>query len=335
VRLLQVGVRGMGNRWVEVGKRSTEVEVVGYVDILPEHLGKMREEHGISEAACFTDLDAALAALRPDAVVIVTPPQSHMDIAIKAMQADCHVLTEKPLADTWVNCRAVVAEARRTGKTLMVAQNYRYTPAIQTFRRAIAESDLGLPGQVSVQFFKGPRFGGFREEMPYPLIIDMSIHHYDLARYLLSADPVSIYAQSWNPPWSWFAGDASSTSLVEMQLQADPERRVRLTYTASWCTNGGATTWNGEWRVFCPEGCVILRDDRVYVQRRDGQDWEEVPTEPIHLSGQDYLLHEFMAAVSSGRQPETSGYDNLKSIEMVFKTIESIKQSKRLKFAGE
>jgi predicted dehydrogenase len=325
MRLVQVGVRGMGSHWVNVARRSTEVEVVGYVDVVPAHLEALQREHGVPPSACFLDLEQALRTLRPDGVLCITPPQFHRDVAVAALRAGCHVLTEKPLADTWERCLEMVAEARRAGRVLMVAQNYRYSRPVQTLRRVIAGGTLGRPGQVAVEFYKGPHFGGFRDEMPYPLVIDMSIHHFDMMRFLLAADPVVLWARSWNPRWSWYKGDASATVFLEMRPRDDPSRTVPVTYTGSWCAQGGATPWNGEWRVLCEEGSVLLRDDRVLIQRREGQPWEEVPLVPLERSGQDWLLHEFVSAVREGRQPETSGEDNLRSIEMVFRTLDSIR----------
>lgn len=234
-------------------------------------------------------------------------------------------VTERPLADTWESARAMAAEARQAGRVLMVGQNYRYSSPVQTLRSVIAQGALGRPGQAAVEFFRGPHFGGFRDVMPYPLVVDMAIHHFDLMRFLLGADPVSLWAQGWNPDWSWYRGDASATVFVEMRLRAAPERTVRLTYTGSWCANGGETPWNGEWKVLCDDGCVRLAGDRVAVQRRDGRPWEEVPAVQLERGGQDWLLHEFVSAAREGREPETSAQDNLRSIEMVFAAVESTK----------
>ncbi len=335
MRLVLVGVRGQGNHWVKILRRSAEVEVVGYVDVVPEHLAALRAEHGVSEAQCFSNLGAALAAVRPDGVVCVTPPAFHRVVAEQALQAGCHVLTEKPLADTWGNCRAMVADAARAKRVLMVGQNYRYDRAIQTLRGVIAGGAIGTPGQVAVQFFKGPHFGGFRDEMRYPLVIDMSIHHFDLMRYVLGADPISIQAHSWNPSWSWYQGDASIAAFVEMRLVADATHAVAVTYTGSWCANGGETTWNGDWRVLCDDGCVVLTGDQVRVQHREGRPWEDVAPVSMARTSQEYLLTEFLAAIREGRQPETSGVDNLRSIEMVFGTVESIEQGRRVMMAGQ
>lgn len=326
MRLLQVGVRGMGGHWVNVGKRSTEVEVAGYVDVVPANLEAMRAEHGVAESACYSDLAQALREVRPDGVLCIVPPQFHRDVAVTALRAGCHVLTEKPLADTPESCREMAAEARRAGRVLMVAQNYRYSPPVQTLRSVIAEGGIGRPGQVAVEFFRGPHFGGFRDVMPYPLVVDMAIHHFDMMRFLLGADPVSLWAQGWNPDWSWYKGDASTTVFVEMRLRGEgPARTVRVTYTGSWCANGGETPWNGEWKVLCDDGCARMVGDRVAVQRRDGKPWDEVAAVKLERGGQDWLLHEFVSAVREGRAPETSAEDNLRSIEMVFAAVESMK----------
>ena len=101
MRMVQIGCLGMGKWWVQVGRKSTDVEIAGYVDINPDHLQEIQHEFGITPSQCYLDLDKALAELKPDAVLIVTPPRSHEEIAAKAMEAGCHVLTEKPLADTW------------------------------------------------------------------------------------------------------------------------------------------------------------------------------------------------------------------------------------------
>ncbi len=224
MRMVQVGVLGMGKWWVQVGLKSPDVEVAGYVDINPDHLKAIQDEFDIAPSQCFVDFDEALKELKPDAVLIVTPPQFHEPIAVKAMEAGCHVLTEKPLADTWEACLRTVEAVRRTGRIMMVAQNYRYRPEIQTLRNTLRSGRFGAPGQVLIHFTRGPHFGGFREEMPYPLIIDMSIHHYDLMRYILDADPVRLTAFSWNPAVELVPG----RRLVGEPDRHDPPREAWL-----------------------------------------------------------------------------------------------------------
>ena len=339
MRMVQVGVLGMGKWWVQVGLKSPDVEVAGYVDINPGHLKAIQDEFGIAPSQCYVDFDQALKELKPDAVLIVTPPQFHEPIAVKAMEAGCHVLTEKPLADTWEACLRTVEAVRRTGRIMMVAQNYRYRPEIQTLRNTLRSGRFGAPGQVLINFTRGPHFGGFREEMPYPLIIDMSIHHYDLMRYILDADPVRLTAFSWNPPWSWYRGDASSVSRIDMIPRSKPgsnagQHPIHVTYHASWCTRGGTTPWNGNWMIYCENGYLEMIDNQIFAQASDDAAKEPIPIEPMDLTDQAYLLRAFYEAVRDGRQLETSAEDNLRSIEMVFRTVESCESGQTVELTG-
>jgi predicted dehydrogenase len=261
-------------------------------------------------------LEAALKATRADGVINVTPPQFHRHVSITALEAGVPVLSEKPLADTRIAAQEIVDAANRTGVLHMVTQNYRYGEAPQTLYQTLQQGEMGAIGAIKVDFFKGPHFGGFREEMSYPLIIDMSIHHFDLMRFFLGRDPVSLYGRSWNPPWSWFKGDASAA------VTLDFAGGVPVSYHASWVSQGQVTPWNGNWRFECAEGVVALTDDVVTTQRPDGE-LVTVPTlEPKRL-GQAYLLHEFYEAVVLGKPAVTTCQDNIKSLGIVFDVIQS------------
>jgi predicted dehydrogenase len=198
----------------------------------------------------------------------------------------------------------------------MVTQNYRYKPPLQTLKCALDAGEMGEIGAVAVDFFRGPHFGGFREEMPYPLIIDMAIHHFDLMRFLLERDPVSIFGRSWNPPWSWFSGDASAVVYFEFQ------DGVQVSYNGSWCSQGRETSWNANWRFECARGVVSLVDDQVYVQS-PGSEPQRVPLVVMEHTDQAYLLREFCAAVTAGGASATTCQDNIRSLSMVFDTIRS------------
>ena len=122
-----------------------------------------------------------------------------------------------------------------SGRVNTYAQNQRYTPVAQTIKRALESGTLGRVASVSIEFSRGPHFGGFREEMAYPLILDMSVHHFDLMRFFLGSDAVSVFARSWNPPSSWLRGDASGKVSLKLAggvvasyyIRLFPSRRSR------------------------------------------------------------------------------------------------------------
>ena len=188
-----------------------------------------------------------------DAVINVTPPQFHREVTVMALEAGLPVLQEKPLAGTLEDARAIAAAADETGVLCSVAQNYRYRPLTQTLKRVLDSGELGAVGSVAVEFFKGPHFGGFREQMPHPLIVDMAIHHFDLMRFFLDSDAKTMQARSWNPTWSWFAGHASASAQIGF---ADG---VQVAYTGSWCSQALETSWNANWRFECERGVLLAR----------------------------------------------------------------------------
>jgi len=259
----------------------------------------------------------------------VTPPAAHKAVSFAAMEAGLPVLSEKPLAGTREDARAIVAKSDQTGVLHMITQNYRYSPLAQTVKAALDAGDLGAVGAVGVSFFKGPHFGGFREEMPYPLIIDMSIHHFDMLRFFLDANPVSIYGKSWNPAWSWYQGDASAA------ISATFDNGAQINYTGSWCSQGQETTWNADWRFECANGVLTVEDDQVYVQHMLGIEDRggyrhvqndvktNVPLVTMERQAQAYLLYEFYQAVTTGKAPGTPCQDNIKTVEFVFDVVQS------------
>src|SRR6185503_3913539 len=239
---------------------SSEVEYVALVEVNETIVRQQAEKYGLDRALIFRSLPEALAAVSADAVIDVTPPTFHREISTIALEAGIPVLSEKPLADTLADAAAIVQKANEAGVLHMVAQNYRYHVPVQTLKRVLASGEFGQVGSVTVEFFKGPHFGGFREEMAYPLIIDMAIHHFDLMRFFLASDPVFIFGQSWNPAWSWYNGDASASVSLEFASG------VMGAYNGSWCSTGQETSWNAYWRFECERGVITLQEDRVYTQ---------------------------------------------------------------------
>jgi predicted dehydrogenase len=316
MNVIQVGIGGMGNAWLRAVQESPVVEYAALVEVNEAIAAEQTQKYNLTAVPVFKSLDDALRSVKADGVINVTPPQFHKAVSIAALEAGVPVLSEKPLADTRQAALDIVAAAERTGVLHVVTQNYRYKPPIQTLKRALHDGGMGEVGALHVEFFKGPHFGGFREEMPYPLIIDMSIHHFDLMRFFLESEPVSVFGRSWNPPWSWFGGDASAAVILEFASG------VRVSYNGSWCSQGRETTWNANWRFECSHGVVAMVDDQVYTQGT-GQEPTLVERVVMERTDQAYLLHEFYEAVTQGKPAITTCQDNIKSLGIVFDVVES------------
>ena len=187
IKIIQVGAGAMGRLWLDVLAGSADVELVGLVDIDLSAAQLSAAGAGLPNVALARSLPELLDLVAADAVLNVTVPEAHAEVSITALLHGLAVLCEKPLADTLAAALSMIAAAEVGGRLLMVSQSRRYWRNLDALRGQIAQ--LGRLGLVQCSFFKAPHFGGFREEMAYPLLTDMAIHQFDLARDLIGSEP--------------------------------------------------------------------------------------------------------------------------------------------------
>lgn len=318
LRVVVVGAGGMGRAWLRTVEESPLVELAGIVDLdlkaaraAAASLGRPDLPVGAGTAALASDVDA-------QAVINVTVPAAHHPVTTEALAAGLAVLGEKPVASTVAQGLSLAAAAELHGQLFMVSQSRRYNRQLFEAKRLV--SSLGSVGIVSAEFFKAPHFGGFREAMDHPLLLDMAIHQFDMARFLLDADPVSVFCEEYNPSWSWYRGDAGSTAIFEMT------GGERFVFTGSWCSPGQETSWNAAWRISGEHGTVLWDGDNEPVSSLppalgSGED----PGEEIAGS-----LREFVAAVRSGNRPMGRVHHNIMSLAMVEASVLSAATGSRV-----
>ncbi len=329
MRFIHVGVGGFGARWVQVLKASSEAEVVAMVDTRQEALDAACQTGGYDRSICHPTLEAALAAVQADAVVVCTPPEHHKAPVLKAFQHGLHVISEKPMADSFANCKEMLQAAYYTGQTYVISQNYRYQTNPWSLARRVAGGLLGEVGQVKVDFFMGHDFGGgFRHEMAYPLVVDMSIHHFDLMRFITGLDAVSVQGVAWNPPWSNYKGDCSSSLTFELSNGA------HLVYNASWCSKGQFNGWDGNWQIECEKGTLVYQNNEIRQYNVPHlykvESVEEVEKITPDMQGQDWVLDNFISSIGAGQRPPTDVYDNIRSVGMVFAAVEALETGRKV-----
>lgn len=332
-KIIVAGCGGMANTWVDYATQRDNAEIVGLVDIFEESAKAMAAKRGLN-VPTFTDLASALAATDANLVFDVTIPASHKTIAITAMEAGCNVFGEKPMAESLADAKEIVAVSQATGKRYSVMQNRRYVKQIRSFRDIVSSGAVGNVGETHADFFLGPHFGGFRDAMDSPLIIDMAIHTFDQARFLTGADPVSVYCHEFNPPGSWYAGNASAVCIYEMS-----DGSV-FTYRGSWCAEGLNTSWESDWRIIGDKGTARWDGTEMpYGEVMSPDNQEGFTREMVKIQGADVYdgrehhfgcLDEMFAALEAGRPAETDCLDNIKSVAMVFGAVESARTGKKV-----
>lgn len=326
-RALLVGCGGISAAWLRAARNVHDLEIVGLVDVIEEAARKRADEYNLSHALVTTDFEAALQQTSPGVVFNCTIPESHAPITLQALAHGCHVLTEKPLADTIERARELVQAADAANRILAVIQNRRYDTNIRRLRGVLETGELGRITTVNSDFYIGAHFGGFRDHMEHVLLLDMAIHTLDAARLISGAEPVSVYCREWNPVGSWYDHDASAVAVFEMS------DGIIYTYRGSWCAEGVNTTWEADWRVVCEHGSITWDGDTGFRAQRvvkTGGFLSEMgelsvpdapdPSKSGHHEG---VIREFVRCVAAGGTPETVASDNIKSLAMVFSAIES------------
>lgn len=321
LRIIQVGAGAMGHTWLHTLGRSPDTELVGLVDLDLELARRVSEEELAAVVPVARSLTELVEFVGADAVVNVTVPAAHNPVNEEALRAGLPVLCEKPISPTVAEAQRIAEVAKETGRLLMISQSRCYLNQFTALREAVAE--LGPIANVSCEFARAPHFGGFREQMPYPLLVDMAIHQFDSARALLGEDPVSVYCESYNPDWSWFAGDAAATAIFEFPGGA------RFVFNGSWCNPGQETSWNSRWRVAGELGTATWDGDNAPLA---GDPPREVPVDddPEQTDGS---LAEFVRCVRTGEPSTTAAHSNVQSLAMVEAAVRSATEKRRVTLA--
>jgi predicted dehydrogenase len=191
-----------------------------------------------------------------DVIHIVTPNDSHAEVAIAAARAGKHILCEKPIARTTEEAREMLGAARKAGIVHQLAFNYRRTPAVALAKKYIEEGAIGR-----ILSYHGTYYGGGydpsghlqwrhqKSKAGMGVIGDIGTHAIDLARYLVGdADAVSGILKTYVPERPL---DASNPDGPKGKVDVDDEASFMLKFS------GGATG------VIEASGCTWGRDNFI------------------------------------------------------------------------
>jgi len=333
VKLILAGFGAMSKlAWCPLIQQTPAAEMVACVDPDPEAFSEAIEKGYLTPEMCFSSLCEAIAVVKADGVIVVTPPNQHEAVCLEAAKAGLHILCEKPLAPSLEAAKRMVQAAEDAGVQLMIAQNRRHTAFIHTMRNLVQSNRFGKAGQVYVTFRQIFTRDSFRDTMEHPLLIDMANHHFDTIRYVLGEEPAGVAAVGWNPDWSRFRGIASAVVVF------DYKRNLRVVYDGSWHAMNGEMTSNGcDWRIECEDGVIVCRGERVYTAPRGeyasgscGGVLTEEKQVDMRYETTAYLFWEFLQVITKGRIPETSGEDNIHTLNMVFAAVQAVDTGKHV-----
>jgi len=296
-------------------------EIVALCDRDPARLEAAGRDFGI--ARLYADAEEMLVREAPDFVDIATTVPSHRPLVELAARHRVPVICQKPFAATLDDARAMVAGCAAAGVALMVHENFRWQTPIQAVRRVIDSGRIGevFWGRVSFRsaydVFSGQPYLATGERF---IIEDLGIHSLDIARFLFGdATRLTARTRRVNPA---IRGEDVATMLL------DHAGGVTSVVDCSYATRLASEPFPETLvEVDGSAGTIRLGQGyRMVVTGRDGSETLDVSPRLLPWASRPWHnIQESVAAIQqhwvdclrAGREPATSGRDNLKTLALV------------------
>jgi len=147
------------------------------------------------------DFDKMLRETKPQTVIVTTPDATHNDYIVRALDAGCDVITEKPMTTTPEKAQTILDACKRNGKHVRVTFNYRYSPPRTQIKDMLMNGEIGDILSVDFQWLLNTVHGAdyFRrwhssKATSGGLMIHKATHHFDLVNWWLGAQPETVVA---------------------------------------------------------------------------------------------------------------------------------------------
>ncbi|MER8545926.1 inositol 2-dehydrogenase [Mesorhizobium sp. M0684] len=275
-------------------------------------------------------IDAIEKAGDIDAVVICTPTDTHADLIERFAKAGKAIFCEKPIdldAGRVEQCLAVVDKA---GATLMVGFNRRFDPHFAAVRKAIDDGAIGTVEMVTITS---------RDPGPPPLdyigrsggiFRDMTIHDFDMARFLLGEEPVAVSAHA-SVLVDKKIGEAGDFDSVSVILETASGKQCVI-------SNSRRATYGYDQRieVHGSKGMIAAENQRpVSIELANEKGYTRPPLHDFfmtrYLDAYANEIAAFIAAATSGKKATPSGKDGLVALRLADAALKSAKEGKTVR----
>jgi len=294
---------------------------------------KAAQELAASSGAEVRSVEAIEAADDLDAVIICTPTDTHADLIERFSRAGKAIFCEKPIDLDVSRVKACLKVVEETEATLMVGFNRRFDPHFAALRKVIDEGGIGAVEMVSITSRDpGPppydyiqRSGG--------IFRDMTIHDFDMARFLLDEEPVSVSAHAAVLVDEKIGelGDFDSASVI---LETESGRQCLI-------SNSRRASYGYDQRieVHGSRGMVEAENQRpVSIEVATDIGYLRPPLHNFFMTRYTAAyaaeIATFVQAMSQGGKPSPSGEDGLKALVLAEAALRSAKEGRRVTLDG-
>ena len=305
---------------------SGRARLADVVDVNAAAAQALAARHG----AAVSTAEAALADPAVGAVIVASATDTHADLVIQAAQAGKAIFCEKPIDLSLARVDAALAAVKAAGVAMMVGFNRRFDPSFTTLHAAIGAGRIGRIEQVIITS---------RDPGPPPLdyirvsggqLRDMTIHDFDMARWLLGEEPVEVfgYGAALVDPAIGAAGDTDSVMLL---LKTASGRMAHI-------NNCRRATYGYDQRieVFGSGGRLTAGnrlESTVELANADGQ----TAAKPMHFFLERYAeayrieLAAFIDAVAGGKTVPVGGADGRQALVLADCAVRSLAEGRPVK----
>lgn len=281
-----------------------------------------------------TDLDMVLADRSVEAVIVLTPPSSHLDVSARCLASGKHVLVEKPLELTSESGLRLVEAAQKSGKTLGVVLQHRFRPASLRLKAALDTGELGLVAAASLNvpwwrpqaYYDEPGRGTLARDGG-GVLLTQAIHSLDLFRSLVGVSRV-------------VAAQIRTTSLHVMETEDYASALLETGNGAPATLMATTAAYPGHperIEIIGDKGHASLVGGRLALNFLDGR-VEVIEAEGSTGSGANIMdfphdahravIADFVDAITEGRQPVVTGEEALASQRLVDAILTAARSTK-------
>lgn len=177
-------------------KNASNSELVALVTGDPKKAEELGPQHHVKKAVSYDEYDELLGGGEIDAVYIALPNHQHREYTVRAARAGVHVLCEKPMAETELDCMEMIDAAQQGGVKLMIAYRLHFDAANLHAIETIRSGRFGEPRFFSSNFSQNLAAGNVRlkRDLGGGPLMDMGVYCVNAARYLFRDEPTEVSA---------------------------------------------------------------------------------------------------------------------------------------------
>ncbi|NJD04805.1 MAG: Gfo/Idh/MocA family oxidoreductase [Ruminiclostridium sp.] len=174
-------------------------ELAGVFDINSVRAGILGKACG--NIPVYGDFDRMIRETKPDAVIVTTVDRYHDEYIVKALEAGCDAITEKPMTIDAEKSRAILEAEKRTGRKVIVTFNCRYMPYVARVKELLKGGAIGKILNADLEWMLDRSHGAdyFRRWHRYMrnsggLLVHKATHHFDMINWWLDQNPEEVFA---------------------------------------------------------------------------------------------------------------------------------------------